>query len=214
MGAKEKRKQERLEGINKRKREVLEAAKLIFAEKTIEKATMQDIAEEAEVGVASVYRYYSTKLDLVMEVALDYHENQYAQIDTVLHGTGIEQASQVFDYLSKKFIENPAMLMFMEQLDSFVLSCEKGCLTEDVYDKIVNKNNEFLIKLIEKGIKDGSIRMDIKAKEIGNTCVELLMSLGQKLIIRNKLLKSKTQIDTFSTISLYKEILIKYLSSA
>lgn len=214
MGAKDKRDKERLEGINKRKREVIEAAKMIFAERSIEKATMLDIANKAEVGVASVYRYYSTKLDLVMEVALDYWQTDYAQVDTLLFGTGIEQASQVIDYFSKKFGENPNMLIFMEQFDAYISSCEKEQLPLESYEKMITSNNVVLTKAIEKGMQDGSIRIDVKAEEIGNTCVELLLTLSQKLMIREQVLDSKGSSVSATALSVYKEMLIKYLRTA
>ena len=44
---------------------ILEAGFRIFAEKTIEKVTMTDVAEAAGVGVATVYRYYKTKPELM-----------------------------------------------------------------------------------------------------------------------------------------------------
>ena len=37
---------------------ILESGFRIFAEKGIEKVTMNDIAEAAEIGIASLYRYY------------------------------------------------------------------------------------------------------------------------------------------------------------
>lgn len=214
MGAKDKREKERLEGVNRRKREVVEAAKLIFAEKSIEKATMQDIANKAEVGVASLYRYYSTKLDLVMEVALDYWEKDYVVVDTLLVGTGIQQTSQVIDYFSKKFKENPEMLLFMEQFDAFISSCEKEQLPLEAYEKIVTSNNALLTGIIEKGIRDGSIRVDVKAEDIGRTCVDLLMTLAQKLLIREQVLPSKGTFIASTALDVYKEMLIKYLETA
>ncbi len=213
MGAKDKREKERLEGINKRKSEVVEAAKIIFAEKSIEKATMQDIANRAEVGVASLYRYYSTKLDLVMEVALDYWERDYSQVGTLLVGTGIEQTLQVMDYFSAKFKENPAMLVFMEQFDAFISNCDKEQLPLKAYEKIISSNNTLLTSIIEKGIQDGSIRVDVKAEEIGNTCVELLMTLAQKSLIREHVL-AKGNLTSLSSLDIYKKMLIKYLETA
>lgn len=214
MGAKDKREKERLDGISKRKKEVVQAAKIIFFEKSIEKATMQDIAIKAEVGVASVYRYYSTKLDLVMAVALDYWERDYGLVEALLIGTGIEQTSQVIDYFSKKFGDNPSMLIFMEQFGAYMSSCEKEQLPIEAYEKIITSNNKLLTGVIRKGILDGSIRLDVKAEEVGNTCVELLMSLAQKQVLREQILQSKGQIEGSTALEVYKEMLIKYLRTA
>ncbi|MBC7960268.1 MAG: TetR/AcrR family transcriptional regulator, partial [Vallitaleaceae bacterium] len=151
MSAKDKREKERLEGINRRKKEVVEAAKTVFSEKSIEKATMQDIALKAEVGVASVYRYYATKLDLVMEVALDYWENDFSYEPALLVGTGIEQTSQMMDHLLSKLKSHPTMLVFMEQFDAYISSCEKEQVPLESYEKMITNNNALITGIIEKG---------------------------------------------------------------
>lgn len=50
------------------KQRILEAGFRIFSERTIEKVTMADVAEAAGIGVATVYRYYKSKPDLVLAV--------------------------------------------------------------------------------------------------------------------------------------------------
>ncbi|PKM50141.1 MAG: hypothetical protein CVV02_12830 [Firmicutes bacterium HGW-Firmicutes-7] len=213
MGAKDKREKERLEAIHNRKSDVINAAKVIFAEKSIEKTTMQDIALRAEVGVASVYRYYTTKMELVMEVAKDYWENELSYDHSLLFGTGIEQTLQIMNYLSLKFSENPSMLVFMDQLDSFVMSW-KDQYPMDEYSKMVTNNLPILTGIIEKGKLDGTIRKDICAQEAGGTCLDLFIALAQKLILREKVLKSSCQINVLTALAVYKEMIIKYLETA
>lgn len=213
MGAKDKREQERIEAIDKRKCDVINAAKVIFAEKSIEKTTMQDIAIGAEVGVASVYRYYTTKMELVMEVAKDYWINELSYDGSQLFGTGIEQTSQIMNHLSQKFSENPSMLVFMDQLDTFVMSW-KDQYPMDEYSKIVNYNIPLLTSIIEKGKLDGTIRKDIRSEEAGNTCLDLFIALAQKLVLREQVLKLRDPIKVSTALDVYKEMIIKYLETA
>lgn len=213
MGAKDKREKERLEAIDRRKSDVIKAAKVIFAEKSIEKTTMQDIAIGAEVGVASVYRYYTTKMELVMEVAKDYWENELSYDVSLLFGTGIEQTSQIMNYLAEKFSENPSMLIFMDQLDAFIMSW-KDQYPMDEYSKMIAYNIPLLTGIIEKGKQDGTIRKDIHAQEAGGTCLDLFMALAQKLILREQVLKSNGKINVLTALNVYKEMIIKYLETA
>ncbi len=108
------------------------------------------------------------------------------------------------------------MLVFMEQFDAFISSCEKEQLPLEVYEKIRASNaihNALMTSIIEKGISDGSIRVDIKADEIGNTCVELLMSLAQKRLIKEHV-RTIGSLPSVSTLEVYKKMLIKYLETA
>ena len=51
-----------------KQKKILETAFRVFSERTIESVTMTDIAKEAGVGIATLYRYYSTKPKLVLAI--------------------------------------------------------------------------------------------------------------------------------------------------
>ena len=62
----------------KRRQEVLEVAFTLFAERTIEKVSVNDIASATGIGVATIFRYFGTKLSLCVELgALKW--NQFAK---------------------------------------------------------------------------------------------------------------------------------------
>lgn len=212
MGAKDKRERERLEAIERRKKEVIEAAKIIFAEKSIDRTTMQDIAQKAEVGVASVYRYFTTKTDLVLGVAMDYFENELFNLDMTVSGNGLEQTTDILNRFIRKMIENPAMMVFMEQLDAFLMSVEKDSSQLNLFNTIKYKNIPVITSAIEKGKQDGSIRPDIDTKEVGMTCIEIIMALLQKCMIKEYLGNGDESYRI--VLEIYKDMLIKYLQVA
>lgn len=214
MGAKEKREKERLEAIERRKHDVINAAKEVFSEKSIERASMQDIALKAEVGVASVYRYYATKIELVLAVAKDYWEKDLQFDEGLLFGTGIEQTTQIMNQLYWRLTQNPDMLLFMDQLDAFIISSENAQYPLLAYKKMIASNISRLIQVIEKGIQDGTIRKDIEPEEAGNTCIDLFVALAQKLVIREQILNVKLPHGAYSALEVYKEMIIKYLKAA
>ena len=62
----------------KRRHEVLEVAFTLFAERTIEKVSVNDIASATGIGVATIFRSFGTKLSLCVELgALKW--NQFAR---------------------------------------------------------------------------------------------------------------------------------------
>lgn len=211
MGAKDKRDQERIEAIDRRKRDVISAAKIVFAAKSIEKATILDIATQAEVGVASVYRYYTNKTELVLGVALNYIENELA-IEEVVQGSGIEQTLMIMNGFLKKINENPQMLLFIQQLDAYVLHIEDDDHQLKVYEKIKTHHAPQLINAIEKGKQDGSIRKDINSNEVGNTCLEVFIALVQKNLLREQL--RNKPCDSQGIAEIYKEMILNYLKVA
>ena len=70
MLAAEKRKKEQEEQKALRIREIVECSFGLFSEQGIESITMNEIARQAEIGVASLYRYFTTKEELVIEAAI------------------------------------------------------------------------------------------------------------------------------------------------
>lgn len=53
-----------------RRLEIVRAARSVFAEKGFEKATLEEIAERAELGKGTVYNYFDSK-DILFAVAMD-----------------------------------------------------------------------------------------------------------------------------------------------
>jgi len=51
----------------KRKEAIIEAAKELIAEKGYRNTNIEEIAEKAEVGPATVYNYFNSKSGLVLE---------------------------------------------------------------------------------------------------------------------------------------------------
>ncbi|MEK5373437.1 TetR/AcrR family transcriptional regulator [Paenibacillus sp. FSL P2-0173] len=47
----------------------MEAAQIVFTNKGFEQATMQEIAKEAGLGVATIFRYFPKKEQLIVSVA-------------------------------------------------------------------------------------------------------------------------------------------------
>lgn len=51
-----------------RRKQAMETGFRLFAEKGIDQVTMPDIAEDSGVGRPSLYRYFSSKVDLVIAI--------------------------------------------------------------------------------------------------------------------------------------------------
>lgn len=57
-----------------RRERILGASMELFWEKCVEDASMEEVAKRAGAGPATVYRYFSTKVELVIETAELYWE--------------------------------------------------------------------------------------------------------------------------------------------
>ena len=81
----------------------------LFSKEGIDNVTMNNIAEKAEIGVASLYRYFSTKEELAIQCATKMWQiekekaNGFFTTNEYLEKTGIEQLTGILDYFEKSF---------------------------------------------------------------------------------------------------------------
>lgn len=66
MGVKERKERERRQRSN----EILESARRLFESKGFLNTTLQDVAENAEISVGLIYRYFQSKEDIFASLAL------------------------------------------------------------------------------------------------------------------------------------------------
>ena len=68
------------------KRLIVEEASKLFLSKSIQGVTMSDIAREAEIGEATLYRYFGKKQNIVVEVAIMLFEKIYVGFTAKSYG--------------------------------------------------------------------------------------------------------------------------------
>lgn len=217
MDLKEKRRQELNENKEKRRAEVIEAGLEVFREKGIEASKITEIAERAEVGSASVYRYFSTKQVLVIEASVKYWKDETAELYSKLDFDRFEQLSGLdkVRQLLMVFIElyhfHKPFVRFVEEFDNFVI---KEKIEQE--DLINYEHNIFFLKdlmcnSIEEGKQQGLIKQTINNDAFYMTITHSLMSLCQKLVLRGNILSSDFDISGEQQISLVIEMALEYL---
>ena len=88
-----------------RRERILGASMELFWEKCVEDASMEEVAKRAGAGPATVYRYFSTKVELVIETAELYWERvarKYLQ-ELEEANTGYAQIEKTLDIFYKIF---------------------------------------------------------------------------------------------------------------
>src|SRR3546814_739543 len=71
-----------------RRREILDAAAEVFAEKGVVAATVRDIGERAGILSGSLYHHFSSKEEMVAEILLPVLRSQVATFDAIATETG------------------------------------------------------------------------------------------------------------------------------
>lgn len=157
---------------------LLETGFRIFSEKTIGAANLTDIANEAGVGVMTVYRHFDKKPDLVLAVSAWVWE-EYRKSMTVEDRFGMKASDSFSRYLDA-FIDlyrnHPDLLRFNQYFNAYVK--REGIPPERMqpYEKVIDKVAEQFHQLYLQGREDGTIRTDIPEKEIFSATMHLMLA--------------------------------------
>jgi AcrR family transcriptional regulator len=162
LGIKERKEREK----ELRRLSILDSAQKLFFELGYDQTSVSKIAEEAELSKGTVYLYFESKEDLLLAVntrGIETLENYLLNTDSNKK-PGIEQIYDLGIAFRKFAIENTEFFQIMNRSESQKLKLDKN---SPAYQKKQNKSNDLLrilLKAIETGKNDGSIRSDINPK--------------------------------------------------
>ena len=216
MTPKEKYKEEKDNLKNSRISRILESAFELFAEKGIDNVTMTDIAAKAEIGVASLYRYFETKEVIAVQTSIWAWERQKSIIlpqlltDTFKNANGITQLSIIFSMFIQLYENQVKFLRYIYFFDSYAvrIKIEKERLGE--YEKTIESTKTLIAASIAKGIDDKSINAKYKESQdvLYFTLMHTLFSSAQKLslsgdmLLMDELVNGKKELDLLSALLL------------
>ncbi len=87
---------------------ILDAALEVFAERGVEAATMQEIAERADTSIGSMYRFFADKQSLFQAVVDRVAATERELLETVFEGAFDEPLSDLIDRLVDVYAERNA----------------------------------------------------------------------------------------------------------
>lgn len=163
-----------------------------FIEKGIEASKVSEIADRAELTERSVFRYFATKVDLVLESLLLFwaqstelaDENRQAQkTDTA---SGIEQIRFVLQGYADLYFTHRKEMIFVHEAEAYLNRCGKALFMQNKppapYADCVGP----LSKAIHLGVQDGTVRQDINLENLYYNTFDAMLGLIQKMAIAGR----------------------------
>ena len=165
-----------LENVNQsitEKREiVIETAFKLFAENKIEPVTMTVVADNCNMGVASIYRYFGTKKELVIAVAAKKWREYYSELQKYYKELNVDKmtAAQELEFYIDRYIdlynENNDLLNFNANFGIYIGSEDTTKDEMRPYNSIIDKFVNRFHMLYKKAQDDKTIRTDISERSI------------------------------------------------
>ncbi len=194
---------------------ILENGFRIFAENTIERVTMLDVAKAAGIAVSSLYRYYGTKPRLVLAISTWAWEN-YAREDERKEAAKPDRtAAGIFEAYLDSFLDlyrNHKNLLRFNQFFNIYLVSEAISEEEmEPYLDMVKGLERRFGKIYQKALQDGTLRTDIPQKKMFSATLHLMLAVVTRYAVG---LVYNDETDAEEELLLQKEMLMRRFVNA
>ncbi|MGD1044772.1 MAG: TetR/AcrR family transcriptional regulator [Bacteroidota bacterium] len=194
-----------------RKEEILDAAQKVFFEKELATATMDEIAETAELSKGTLYLYYKSKEDMYLgvlmrgmeELHIEYERIGLSDISTVEKMVKLEKAYVDYFFKNRKFFRMTNFLQsphFHKQVsDEMKQSCDaEGQKVWNVIDSV-----------LQRGVEEGVLRPDFNPIELGVIIWSNMTSLLSRIDNEGEMWKKRFNIDLERTLEISNRLLFE-----
>ncbi len=166
-----------------------EAAFALFSKKGIDGVTLQDVAEKSGYGVATLYRYFGTKANLVVETATWKWKQVLEGIwrktpeEELLAMNAAESFAHFLDSFIALYREQRDLLRFNQFFNFYILSDTEGSGAISPYLDMIKKLEERFHKIYLKAERDQTIRTDISEEEMFSTALHLMLAVVTRFAV-------------------------------
>ena len=168
--------------MSERRETFLESGFKLFSSKNIDTVSLQEVADESGLGVATLYRYFVNKPGLVVAVATwkweEYlKENKDRRPSADFEGM---KASEIFEFYLDSFLElyrnHRDMLRFNQFFNVYVQAEHIDPDVMKPYQEIINDLKEFFHGVYTKAQEDHTVRTDEPEEQMFSTTLHLMLA--------------------------------------
>ena len=197
-----------------RRNTILREGFRLFESKGIETTGMQEIADACHLGIATLYRYYRNKLDLVIDIGTRQWEQYFVHIanirtrQNVDRMTAAKELELYLDFYIDLYRNHKDLLRFNNNFNSYVM--HEGATAEQLkpYLTAIGSISIFFHSLYEKGKKDGTIRTDMPEEKMFASTVHIMLAVAVRFA-QGLLYSAKTETDRTEEFNLLKYMILK-----
>ena len=158
----------------------------IFSEQVIEAVSMQDVANSCNIGIATLYRYFATKLEFVIAIGTRKWEDYYIEIEESYKNFGGEKmnAAEEFNFYLEAYItlykNHKDILRFNKNFDTYIRHEKATEEQMEPYNEAVNVFAKKFHTVFIKAEKDGTLRTDIPEEKLFISAMYTMLPVASK----------------------------------
>ncbi|HEY4690786.1 MAG TPA: TetR/AcrR family transcriptional regulator [Anaerolineae bacterium] len=147
----------------KRREDILQAAREVFFERGIHHATVDEVAEQAEVSKGTVYLYFDTKETILAHLLLEGLEKLVAGLEAAFAPSdslsAIDRIRRLASAYLRFFQTYPSYFHLMSVFDRGRF---QEAISPDLYSQVLTRSLrglEWVVRAVEQGQVEGSLRV-------------------------------------------------------
>ena len=172
-----------LEMAGRRERMLAEGFRL-FSAKGIDAVSMQDVAKACDVGIATLYRYYNTKLALVIAIGT----RQWEEYTGFVHRQRTEcrademSAADEFEFYLEFYIDlyrnHSDLLRFNQDFNNYVQREKASAEQMQPYISAISVIAQFFSSVYDKALLDGTLRTDLPKDKMFASTAHIMLAVA------------------------------------
>lgn len=180
------------------RRTIMEEGFKLYAERGIELVTLPEIADASIVGRATIFRYFNSKLELVIAIATWKWEEYIKEYDEMIDEkdiqkmTGAEYLKLFLDSFLDLYRNHSDILRFNYNFNSFVRNEKDAPAHMQPYINVVNELKKAFHEMYERGKQDGTLNTEISEEEMFSSSFHIMLAAVTRYAIGLIYISEKT----------------------
>lgn len=202
----------------RRRKQFLEAGLKLFSERGIENVSLQEIADEAHIGIATLYNYYQNKVTLVNAVSAYmwkniWDENVKKYGEEVLESyNAYQRIEEYLDLMIYLYKEHPEYLRFSGYYKTYINMENMAKAENNEHLDTIAPISDIFHNLYEKAKIDKSIRTDIDEREMFTTIAITMLGMAERYAM-GIVWAANDENDYTKELVILKEMLLSWVKS-
>lgn len=197
-----------------RRQKIVDAGRILFATQGFEQTTMQNIADEAAIGVATVFRHFPRKELILFEIVSQLYKDQILRFEHI-ENLGISPLEKLnlileayIDYLSE---ENFEMTKILETFELYVAFYDVEDEVLAQIQRVFRLIPALITRILEQGQQDGSIRRNLESPKIVTTIINLFGTAIKKYSLHASTKSLASYMPAVEELYTVKDFLIEHV---
>lgn len=191
---------------------VVESVKPIMLEKGIHSLKISDIAKAIKVGEATIYRYFGTKTNLVIQVGTSLWKDIYLELMKLPKTmTGYQAVENFFNFFLEGYKTHKEVFVFLDEFDSHMVKEQVSQETLREYDNALGKIKKIYDEFFQTGVLDKSIQSSIDKEEYYYTTTHMILGVCKRLATSGNIVPSDEIVKDIVQIDMALKICMQFI---